>query len=254
MDYIYTKYPVNYNQLVDEILGATYTASFSASVGPTGLGLIMSQINNFDLSDGQISYSNDNSIINNLTITTYTTLTTDQKPILDYIVNNHIADPNYNGMDWSRRRDLLNPIFYANAGLSLQNFAGLSTRFKMIGCIYFFAPYSVRMSVISDSQDFTNWQYLLKATKQSREDCVEAMRLKVGQYLRTGALTLPQTQDFYKQVVYYLQLFVDSNAPDFKQWLFNIVGSPYENTGFAQTAYYSSQMANDLLDIYNGKY
>jgi hypothetical protein len=247
MDYIYTKYPVNYNQLVDEILGVTATGLTS------GLGLLMDKISINDMMDGSISYS-DASFNNNLTITTNIDLTTDQHNTLDYIVSNHIANPNYCVLDWARRRDILSSLFYAKAGMQLQNFAGLSTRDKMIGCVYFFIPYSIRIQMISDSQDQQNWTWLLTKTKESREACVEAMRIKVGQYMRLGTVSLSQTQDFYTQVYQFIIWFNEANKPDFKQWLSNEIGSPYENAGFAQMPYYTIAMKNDLMGIYNGNY
>ena len=157
-------------------------------------------------------------------------------------------------MDWSRRRDEILPLFYAESGAQLQNFAGMSIEKKLIGCSYFLLPYSVRSQIISDSQDAENWGNLLRHTKESRTSCVESMRIKTGQYMRTGLLTLDQTQSFYKDVFEYINWFEDANAPDFKQWLTNEVTSPYENSGFAQASYYTLQLKTDLMDIYNGNY
>jgi hypothetical protein len=159
-----------------------------------------------------------------------------------------------NTLDWSRRRDEISPLFYAEAGAQLQNFAGMSIAKKLLACKYFLIPYNVRIQIISDSQDLINWDYLLKRTKESRESCVEAMRIKVGQYMRLGVISLAQTQDFYKQVYQLVIWFNESNAPDFKQWLSNEAGSPYENAGFAQMLYYIEAMKTDLIDIYNGNY
>ena len=72
--------------------------------------------------------------------------------------------------------------------------------------------------------------------------------------MRLGSITLAQTQDFYTHVYEFIIWFNQAKKPDFKQWLTNEVGSPYENNGFAQTAYYSVQMKDDLMLIYNGNY
>jgi len=157
-------------------------------------------------------------------------------------------------MDWSRRRDEILPLFYAESGAQLQNFAGLSIEKKIIGCKYFLIPYNIRTMLISDEQDAINWSYLLERTKESRMLCVESMRLRTGQYMRTNQLTLEQTQLFYKDVFEYINWFEDANAPDFKQWLTNEVGSPYENSGFEQASYYIPQLEIDLMNIYNGDY
>ena len=130
----------------------------------------------------------------------------------------------------------------------------MSAEKKLIACKYFLIPYSVRIQLISDSDDSENWDYLLHQTKLSRQSCVESMRIKTGQYMRLGLLTLAQTQTFYKEVFQYINWFNDANAPDFKQWLTNEVGSPYENNGFEDKSYYLAQLQTDLLEIYNGNY
>ena len=177
-----------------------------------------------------------------------------------------IDDPNYEDyssienwdassfLDWARRRDEIVPLFYAEAGQSLENFAGMSIEKKLIACKYFLVPYAVRMQLITDDEDSENWDFLLHQTKLSREACVEAMRVKVGQYMRLGMISLIETQDFYTQVYQLIIWFNAANKPDFKQWLSNEVGSAYENAGFEQTLYYSEQMRDDLMEIYNGKY
>lgn len=157
-------------------------------------------------------------------------------------------------LDWSRRRDEIVPLFYAEAGQSLENFAGMSNAKKLIACKYFLIPYVLRTQIIADAEDAENWDYLLHQTKLSRYACVEAMRVKVGQYMRLGILTLADTQHFYTQVYEFIIRFNEANSPDFKQWLFNEVGSAYENAGFAQMTYFNTQMRDDLLDIYNGNY
>ena len=157
-------------------------------------------------------------------------------------------------LDWARRRDEIVPLFYAEAGGSLENFAGISSQRKLLACKYFLIPYAVRMQIITDTEDSENWDFLLHQTKASRESCVEAMRVKVGQYMRLGSITLEETQHFYKQVYQHITWFNDTNSPDFKQWISNEVGSPYENAGFAEMTYFDSDMRDDLMDIYNGNY
>ena len=112
----------------------------------------------------------------------------------------------------------------------------------------------VRTQIISDTQDAINWDFLLTKTKESRMACVEAMRIKVGQYMRLGTITLEQTQDFYTSVYQLIIWFDQTNKPDFKQWISNEVGSPYELNGFAQKPYYTEQIKDDLMEIYNGNY
>lgn len=239
MNYTYNKYPVNIDQIVDEILQAT--------------GLIFSGLNSSDLLDGTISYSHVD-MTDNMTIITNDVLSVENETIINDLVAAHVANDVYNPLDWARRRDVLLPFFYAEAGSQLENFAGMSNQKKLNACIFFMVPYSVRLQIISDAQDAKNWDFLLTMTKQSREACVEAMRIKVGQYMRLGTISLAETQDFYTHVAELIMWFNDTNKPDFKQWLTSEVGSPYENTGFASQTYYNVDIKNDLMNIYNGNY
>ena len=239
MTYHYTKYPINVDQLADEILSS--------------LNLVVSKLDINDITDGNISYSDAN-FDDNLHIELDDILTNDQETTLNNLITNHVSNSDYKMLDWARRRDVILPQFYAEAGNQLQNFAGMSTKKKLRACEFFLIPHNIRTQIISNEQDSKNWEFLLKKTKESRKECIEAMRLKTGEYMRTGLLTLLQTQMFYKDVFEYINWFEDANAPDFKQWLTNEVASPYENNGFEQASYYTLQLKTDLMDIYNGNY
>ncbi len=239
MEYKFTKYPVNVDQLSDMILSE--------------LGLFTTGIESSDLLNGSITYS-DSNITDNLIIDFDVDLTVGQEATLNDIINNYVINTTYKKIDWARRRDVLIPHFYAEAGAQLQNFASLSNIKKLNACVFFLVPYQVRTQIISDAQDAINWDFLLTKTKESRMSCVEAMRIKVGQYMRLGIITLEQTQDFYTSVYQLIIWFDQTNKPDFKQWISNEVGSPYELNGFAQKPYYTEQIKDDLMEIYNGKY
>ncbi len=239
MEYSFTKYPVNVDQLSDMILSE--------------LGLFTTAVESSDLLNGSISYS-DSNITDNLKINFDVALTVGQEATLNDIINNYVINTTYKKIDWARRRDVLIPHFYAEAGAQLQNFASLSNIKKLNACVFFLVPYQVRTQIISDAQDAINWDFLLTKTKESRMSCVEAMRIKVGQYMRLGTITLEQTQDFYTSVYQLIIWFDQTNKPDFKQWISNEVGSPYELNGFAQKPYYTEQIKDDLMEIYNGKY
>jgi hypothetical protein len=159
-------------------------------------------------------------------------------------------------MDWSRRRDMISPLFYIKANYNLSNYNSLSLDEKIIGAKYFLVPYSLRVTnnIVTEIEDKLNWINLLKETKQSRISCIEAMRLHAGDYVRTGGLSLQLTQQFFKDVYSLLILFTESNLPDFKLWLINEIGSNYENNGFAQKSYFSSSLRDELMLIYNGDY
>ena len=159
-----------------------------------------------------------------------------------------------NLLDWYRRRTEISTLFYAEAGAGLETFAGMSTERKLLSCKYFLIPYATRMLLITDDEDEAAWDLLLHEAADSRDKCIEAMRIKTGQYMRIGTLTLTETQEFFKDVSHMIEWYVKSNSPDFKQWLTNEVGSAYENAGFADATYYISQVKDDLVDIYNGSY
>jgi hypothetical protein len=112
----------------------------------------------------------------------------------------------------------------------------------------------VTNGIVTDAEDLTNWQNLLIETKLSREGCVEAMRRTTGQYIRTGLLTLVQTQGFFKDVSVFVDWFERANCPDLKLWITSEVGSAYENKGFASKSYYNESLKNELMNIYNGAY
>ena len=159
-------------------------------------------------------------------------------------------------LDWARRRNEISPLFYAIANTDLSTYSNLTASEKLIGAQYFFAPYSLRVtnSIVTETEDLENWDFLLTQSKENRERVVEYMRHQTGQYVRTEVLTLAQTQDFFKDVFELSNWFIEANIPDFKQWLTNEVGSIYETAGFAEKAYYSSGLKDELIDIYNGKY
>lgn len=239
MEYKYSKYPVNVEQLSDEILSS--------------LNLIVSKINTHDVTNGDISYS-DADFVNNLNIILDDTLNNDNEIILNNLVANHNANSNYKPIDWARRRDVILPQFFQEAGNQLQNFASLSNKTKLIACDFFLIPYNIRTQIISNEQDSKNWEFLLRKTKESRIDCIEAMRIKTGEYIRIGLLSLEQTQFFYKDVFNYINFFIDTNSPEFKQWLISEVGTQFENNGFSEKSYYLEQLKTELVDIYNGNY
>lgn len=239
MNYTYSKYPVDIDKLSDEILSA--------------MGLFITKLYSGDYVDGSVTYIGAE-VDGNLNLEFTDSLTVDQVTVLDTIVSNHVVDPMYTPFDWAVRRDVYSPYFYALAGAQLQNWGTLTYSIKLLACKFFYAPYNLRVTIVTDTDDAINWDSLLSRTKRSREACVEAMRKKVGQYMRLGSITLAQTQDFYVCVYEFVIWFEQANKPDFKQWLTNEVGSPYENDGFAQRAYYTVQMKDDIMSIYNGNY
>lgn len=66
-------------------------------------------------------------------------------------------------------------------------------------------------------------------------------------------MTIEASKQFGKDVNTMLTNFERFQDYDFINWLTNAVGTPFENDGFEQkTDYYSLDLKNDLLKIYNG--
>lgn len=174
---------------------------------------------------------------------------------LDLFITNieSIIPPLYypESIDWSRRRDIIQPLFLADAGPAFVNFPSLTLEKKLLACTFFFIPYAMRITLVSEEQDFLNWQYLLQQTKRSRTHMLEAMRLHVGEYVRKAALTLTQTQQFFKDLFPIMEYFERTNSPDLKLWLTDL--SPYSGI-FSSKDYFTTTLRDELLAIYNGNY
>lgn len=157
-------------------------------------------------------------------------------------------------MDWSRRRDMISPLFYAEAGSQLQNFGGMSIEKKLLACKYFLIPYSVRTSIITENEDKLNGEYLLSQTESSRVECVEAMRQYIwNAFVRNNLITLAQSQQMFDDIdeENKIRRFEKSNKANLKKWIFGL--SPYEGV-FVAKNYYSISMQDGLVSIYNGAY
>lgn len=151
--------------------------------------------------------------------------------------------------DFNYLRDNIQALVIAIVTPNFSNWNGLTLEQKQIACKYIVAPYQLRVpTIVTDAEDKENWRLLLMSTKRNRESCVEKMRLAVGEYIRTGTLTITQTQDFFRDVGNYIEFFVDANIPDFKNWIFGL--APFEGV-FASKDYYSVGLQQKLIDIYN---
>lgn len=164
-------------------------------------------------------------------------------------------------LDFDRYRYEMKTPFYTLAGSQLENWASLTTEAKTIGAEMFFIPYALRLTVVSDEQDALNWETILILTQgtptetyQGRAKTFDVMRICVAHRVRKEIMSMTNSQQMLKDVGQIVDWYIRVNAPDFKQWLMNEVGSPYENDGFAQKGYYSLSLRDELYDIYNGNY
>lgn len=166
-----------------------------------------------------------------------------------------------NVLDLDRYRYEMKTPFYALAGTQLENWASLSSEIKEIAARMFFIPYSLRLTIVSEQQDYDNWETIIDKTQGTpteiyvgRAKTFDVMRKHVAHMARKELMTMTNSQQMLKDVGQMADWFIRANDPAFKQWITNEVGSPYENNGFAQTPYYSLGLKEDLYDIYNGNY
>lgn len=179
---------------------------------------------------------------------------------------------NWNGVgrafkDYLYCRDRIQELVIAIVQPDYSNWNGLTLAQKQVACEYVLAPYVLRVpAIVTDAQDAINWQIVIEQTRgvqvnklYGRERIIEEMRMLVAEYIRIdfwggGYASLSVGQQFYKDTADLLDWFGFTAAPDFKYWLNNTVGTPYENDGFQQKAYYDVNIKNQLNAIYNGEY
>jgi hypothetical protein len=164
-------------------------------------------------------------------------------------------------LDLDRYRNEMKPLFYALSGNMLENWLSLSNEIKEIGCRYFFVPYALRLTVVSDEKDYENWENIIHETQGTptqiyigRAKTFDQMRKVVAHYVRKELMSLTSSQQMLKDVGQMADWYIRSNAPDFKQWIMNEVGTIYENDGFAQKPYFSTTLRDELYEIYKGNY
>lgn len=164
-------------------------------------------------------------------------------------------------LDLDRYRYEMKAPFYTLAGTQLENWASLSSEVKKIGAEMFFIPYQLRLTVISEQEDYDNWEEIIEKTQGTpteiyigRAKTFDEMRRCVAHKVRKEELSMTASQQMLKDVGLMVDWFIRSNSPEFKQWLINEAGTPYENDGFAQKNYYSLDLKTKLYDIYNGNY
>ncbi len=166
-----------------------------------------------------------------------------------------------NILDLDRYRYEMKAPFYALAGTQLENWASLSAEIKEIGARMFFIPYALRLTVVSEEQDYINWEAIIEKTQGTpteiyigRAKIFDEMRRCVAHRVRKELMPMSDSQQMLKDVGLMVDWFIRANSPEFKQWLTNEVGSQYENNGFAQATYYNATLKDELYDIYNGNY
>ena len=168
-------------------------------------------------------------------------------------------------MDYLFYRDKISSILFirANPNYPTIDFSGwqsgLSDAERLLMAKYILAPYQLRLTQFSDSEDESNWFTLLRITQGTesfdkpftgRSYLIEKMRKHVANKVRVEELTMSQTQAFFKDVYVFVLWYIAAAIPDFKLWLTNAEGSAYENDGFEEKEYWSQALEDGLMDIY----
>lgn len=153
------------------------------------------------------------------------------------------ANPNYPALDYT-------------------GWGNLTEEEKKIAIRYHAAPYSLRIGVesyqVTDEKDKINWQNLLSESKEGRVSIIEEMRTQTGEYLRTGVLTMSNSQSLFRDVEDMIRYYQNTNDPEFKVWICSIddtavSGYNYYNNGFKSKSYWTQEIEDLLLRIYSGQ-
>jgi hypothetical protein len=170
-------------------------------------------------------------------------------------------------MDYIFVRDNINNLLFPICNpnypptIDFSGWNNLTAAQKEIMARYVLAPYALRLTIYTDQEDKNHWQSLIQVTQglqnnnylfTGRAMIIEKMRSCVADKVRIETFSMAESQIFFKDVFDFTEWYIRAACPDFKQWLTNEIGSPYENDGFAQKSYYSEALKNSLMDIYNG--
>lgn len=154
---------------------------------------------------------------------------------------------------WCRK--MIQAAVIAKAGVDFSTWGSLTTEEQKIASKWIASPYSLRVPAhYTDEEDKANWGNVLKRSYTGRCKTIEAMRIRVGDDIRIGLITLEDAHDFYFTCTDFVEAFKHSAAPNLIQWITNEVGSAYEFDGFAQKTYFNATLKDNLLSIYNGEF
>lgn len=136
--------------------------------------------------------------------------------------------------------------------IDFSGWANLTASEKSLMAKHILAPKALRRSIISTEQDYINWAYLIKVTKEDRAKLVERMRANVSNMVLEETMSMANTQEFFKDLFPLTEFYIETANPNFKFWLTNAVGTIYMLDGFAQKTYYSQTFKDSLMNIYEG--
>lgn len=166
-------------------------------------------------------------------------------------------------LQWMHVRRRIQPLVHAASTVStpFDNWANVSSEIKSIAIEFIVVPYALRVPTITDEEDQANWKVLMQNTRGINEKCnggrpfiIELMRERAADNIRTELWDYDTADQFYYDTANHITAFEFANSRDLIEWITNEVGSQYENDGFAQKSYFTTELKNDLVNIYNEFY
>jgi len=157
-------------------------------------------------------------------------------------------------------RPILSGVLIAEIGANYAGWGSLTAEKKQIAVKWILAPYSLRMTVIGDSDDLDNFQELLEGTSGvimqkliGRTRVIEEMRQFIGlNYFRKDIISKNDIDSFYNDVSPLTVRYINSNDPHFYYWLNGL--NEYAGIGLSSKTYFDQNMLDTLNKIYSGFY
>lgn len=111
---------------------------------------------------------------------------------------------------------------------------------------------------VTDDQDSTNVKQLLIKSKQGRSEIIEKLREKVGDHMRLGAISLAQSQRFFRTVATYVESYINTSDVIFKAYMTSINVTvdgeitDFTGAGFIEETFSTQAILDDCMEIYSG--
>ena len=166
-------------------------------------------------------------------------------------------------LQYKQKREIIIGLVLSIVNPDFSGWTAASQETKEIAAKHIVAPYSLRMAVVGDDAvDYKNFAHLVTQTSGisrenliGRQRVVEEMRFFVAlNYYRKEILQKADSDDFMMSTMPHINSYLGTNAPDLKFWITNVIGSPFENDGFAQKSYFSTTLMAELMSIYYGNF
>lgn len=153
-------------------------------------------------------------------------------------------------------------VLVATKSAMFTNWGALTSEEQIIAVQWICAPYALRVPFITDNEDKENWNYMVQKlrgvgtidTLEGREYISELLRERVSDEVRREVWDNDTSNSFYYDTERLLGAYRFANAQDLIAWISNKVGTPFENDGFAEKSYYTNDLKEDLVLIYNSSY